>query len=320
VPQPQLAATGRELRLSHALVASDLSPRYLGFWPLVSRAWREIAGLEPLLVLVAAPDDVPDELRDDGRVHVFTPLDGVHTAFQAQCIRLLYPALLATEGAVLTSDMDMAPLNAEYFHGPTRFVDRDHFLAYRDVLLESAQVPICYNAALPSTWAAVFGISTIDDVRARLAEWSSGLRYTGTHGADGWASDQLLLYRTLIEHARRTSAVWILDDRLTGFRRLERGEIAWRDRLSRAEIRRIRRGAYSDYHCALPYDEHRDLNDLVVELASSSGRRGISGRARRGGARRGRAGSARTPDAARGSASHPPHAAETPSDSGSGTA
>jgi hypothetical protein len=267
VPAPSRPRGRPALKLTHVLVASDLDPRYLDFWPLARRAWPGIAGLEPLLVLVAEQDRVPPELLADPAVHVFEPLPGIHTAFQAQCIRLLFPALLDGAAGVVTADVDMVPLNRRYFHRPASRIDADHFVAYRDVLLRDGEVPICYNAARPPTWREVFRVGSADDVRARLAEWAEGVEYSGERGGTGWSTDQAILYRTLLEHGRRQRTVWILDDHWTGFRRLERGSLQKARRLGERDNRLIRRGAYSDFHCLVPQAEFAELNGLVVDLA-----------------------------------------------------
>jgi len=263
--------------LTRALVATDLNPHYLEFWPLVRRAWPAIVGIDPLLVLVAPAGDVPAELRDDPQVHVFEPLPELHTAFQAQCIRLLYPALLPTEGAVITSDADMVPMSADYFLRPPSRVDGGDFLAYRDVLLDAGEVPICYNAARPATWAATFGVRSIEDVRARLEEWWSRVAYDGTHGGTGWGTDQEVLYRALVERGRRTRTVWILDDHYTRFRRLERAAVRKHRALSDRDRRLIARRVYTDFHCAAPHRDFRELNELVVDLASEAAAEGRAG-------------------------------------------
>src|SRR5439155_17037191 len=108
VQRPEYARrSDPRLGLTHALVASDLNERYLGCWPLARRAWREYVGVDACLVLVAEPDDVPETLSAEPGVVVFPPAPGLHTAFQAQGIRLLYPGLLDTDGAVITADIDM---------------------------------------------------------------------------------------------------------------------------------------------------------------------------------------------------------------------
>jgi len=267
VPQPARRSTGgRALRLTHVLVSSDLNRRYLDVWPLANRAWKAIAGLEPVLVLVADDADVPSELRSDPNVRVFPPVAGVHTAFQAQCIRLLYPALLDGAGGVVVADIDMVPLNRRYFHRPAGHVAETDFVAYRDLMLSDGEVPICYNAALPRTWQELFGAATAEEATSRLGEWSENVRYDGVPGGSGWATDQRKLYEALIGFATRTRRVWILDDRYAGFRRLSHTSLA-AGGPTRAEERAIARGGYSDFHCLLPYTEFRDVNDRVVELA-----------------------------------------------------
>lgn len=251
------------------VVSSDLNPRYVSAWALARRTWSAVGGVRPHLVLIAPEGDVPPELASDPQVHVFDPIPGLHTAFQAQCIRLLYPAVLDTEGAVLTSDVDMVPLSRRYFHEPLARIDERHFLAYRDVLLPGGEVPICYNAALPAVWSEIFDVRSPEDVRKRLSQWADGLDYDGMHGGEGWGADQVILYRTLIARGHSHRDVWILRDTLTGFERLDRSVLERRGHLVDAERDRIQRGVYADFHILVPYEEHHALNDEVVQLATA---------------------------------------------------
>lgn len=268
VPRPSRVGRGsRRLDLGLALTASDLSPGYLDSWPLARKAWHELIGIDALLVLVARPGDVPEHLATDPSVHVFEPIAGLHTAFQAQCVRLLYPALLDVEGGVITSDVDMVPLSADYFHGPAAHVRAEDFVAYRDVLVAIRQIPICYNGALPRTWAELFDIESLDDIRARLNDWGGRVSYDGVRGGRGWDTDQERLYDRLLGWALQTRRAWILDDRATGFRRLERAELQKHARLETAQARRITRGGYTDYHALPPTDAYAALNEQIVALA-----------------------------------------------------
>lgn len=271
MPTPRRRGAGSAaLRLSHVLVSSDLNQRYLDVWPLARRAWREIAGLEPILVLVAPESDVPSELRSDPDVRVFPPVNGVHTAFQAQCIRLLYPATLDGTGGVIVADIDMVPLNPGYFHRPADHVCETDFVAYRDLMLPGGEIPICYNAADPATWQELFGVATTGEAARRLTEWARDVTYDGIPGGRGWATDQKTLYEALLSFGARSRRVWILDDRYAGFKRLGHD---WVDGgLTAVEERAIARGGYSDFHCMLPYAEFRELNERVVALATEARR------------------------------------------------
>jgi hypothetical protein len=59
----------------------------------------------------------------------------------------------------------------------------------------------------------------------------------------------------------------ILDDRYSGFRRLD-GRIVERHRgPDRAQRRGLGRGCYADFHCPHPFDEYGPVNEEIVYLA-----------------------------------------------------
>lgn len=265
-PRPSLPRSRRPLRLTHALLACDLNRDYLDFWPNTRRAWREIAGIDPLLVLIADTGEVPSDLADDESVIAFPPLPDVHTTFQAQCIRLLYPALVETGGAVIISDIDLYPLRPSYFHNPPALLHDQFFVTYRDTRLHRHEIGITFNAATPGTWAEVFHVDDLDDIRRRLREWSQTREYAGRRGATGWYSDQHLLFEALTAWPARTERHWTLDDDYCGYNRLDRIELVHEDGLLPHRRHGIRALKYSDYNCLIPYAEHREVNDLVLEL------------------------------------------------------
>jgi hypothetical protein len=272
-PRPNLVRGRRPFRLERVLLASDLNHDYLDFWPSTRRAWREIVGLEPMLVLVAAHDRVPAVLRDDPAVTVFEPVAEVHTAFQAQCIRLLYPALVETTAAVMIADIDLYPLRRSYFFDPIRHLDERFFVVYRDERLDRGEIDIMFNAALPSTWGEVFGVATLEDVRTELARWADGLEYDGRRGWSGWYTDQRMLYTCLMEWPERDERLWVMDDQYCRYARLNRDKLANEAGLERWRIDGMRRLEYSDFNCFVPYSEHRAMNDRVLELGLEIARR-----------------------------------------------
>jgi hypothetical protein len=273
LPRPRLARGRKRFRLGHVLLACDLNRDYLDFWPSTRRAWQKIVGLDPLLVLVAPSHEIPPELRDDPAVVHFEPLVGVHSAFQAQCIRLLYPAVMETDAAVIIADIDLYPLRPSYFHEPVKSLDERFFVVYRDDRLDRGEIDIMFNAALPATWGEVFGISTIEDVRAELARWAQGLEYDGRRGWPGWYTDQRTLYERLLSWPARSERLWSLDDQYTLYWRLNRDKLVDEAGLEPWRIEGIRRREYSDFNCFVPYREHREINDRVLELGLEAARR-----------------------------------------------
>ena len=101
------------MKLKHCLVACNENTKYLRYWPYVKRAWKQIVGIDVTMVYIG--ESLPKHLEDDICISLFKPVPHMPTATQAQMIRLLYPALIKTDGAVVISDMDCIPLNADFF-------------------------------------------------------------------------------------------------------------------------------------------------------------------------------------------------------------
>lgn len=260
------------MHLGCCLVASDLNDEYINFYPIVHRTWLKLLGIRAKLVLIA--DEIPHSLKhlsDD--IFLFPPLPHIHSAFQAQCIRLLYPALLEREangGAVLISDIDMIPMNQSYYAGSIAQLPDDSFVAYRgNVLMSAREIPICYNAARPATWSALFGtISSIEDVRRRLSDWFSAFSaYDGKHGGAEWNADQRILHDAVMAwQTQKNGRVVLLDDDATGYRRLDRAEISHIGGLTTEHMARVRAGAYSDCHMMRPHARHRRINHAIATM------------------------------------------------------
>lgn len=277
LPRPALPRDRVPMRLEKALMACDLNPDYLAYWPFARRAWSEIVGVEPMLVLVADESSIPDELRADPLVVPFEPLPGIHTAIQAQCVRLLYPALLETDGAIIISDVDLYPLRRSYFVDPIKGVDSRFFVSYRDVRLEWGQVAIAFNAAVPTTWSELFEVTTLEDVRDCLRGWTLGLEYDGRRAWPGWFTDQQTLYRTLTNWPQATERWWAMDDGYTRYCRLDKLELEHEQGLEAHRREGLQRQEYSDYVCLFPYDEYKVVNDMILELGVDAARSNPSG-------------------------------------------
>ena len=180
------------MKLSCVLVACNENTKYLDFWPIVKEAWWKVVGLPCIMVYIG--ETLPQHLQDDPAVRLFKPIPGWPTATQAQCIRLLYPAILGGDGAVMLSDMDMIPLQKEFFvNGFSKFTEKQ-FVSLRGIDEGEKQVYMCYVGAMPKVWGSMFNITSEADIRKRLLEWSLMYPSDGRHGGVGWCSDQIELY------------------------------------------------------------------------------------------------------------------------------
>lgn len=189
------------MKLECVLVACNENPHYLNFWPIVKEAWTTLVHVPVKMIYVG--HSFPETLQADPDVIFFQALDTWPTATQAQCIRNLYGGLLPYDGAVLLSDMDMIPMQSKFFHNGLEGAP-DTFVSLRGIDEEYKIIYMCYAAASPKIWRALFQIETIDDVRAKLTEWSRSISSDGRHAGEGWGTDQEQLYKAVKSYMKTT--------------------------------------------------------------------------------------------------------------------
>jgi hypothetical protein len=245
------------MKIGTVLVATDLNQLYMQFIPSFVTAWKAVLPEADVCVVLIA-DRLPPALgRFADHIRLFKPIPGVHTAFQAQCIRLLYPRFITRNEGVLITDMDMLPMNRSYYVDHIAEIPNDHFVVYRDVCLPG-EISMCYNVAHPQTWTSMFGTESNETM---LVKWNSKVRYSGEHGGSGWNTDQIILVNAF--------NAWngpkkILNDTITKYNRLDRAYPQIFDNPSYLRAL-IKQGVFSDYHCLRPYAQYKTQNDFVVE-------------------------------------------------------
>jgi hypothetical protein len=247
------------MRIGTIVTATNNNPLYIEFIPMFVKAWKKVLPEADVHILLIA-ESIPVEYNDyKDYIKLVKPIAGVHTAFHAQCIRLLYPReVKRTSEAVLITDMDMIPLNNSYYTKPIESIDDNAFIVYRDVLLP-VEIPMCYVAGLPNTWTNIFGS---EDTETLLKQWYQYSNYSGVHAGSGWNTDQLILTRMF--------KMWdgnkvILNDTITNFKRLCRQlSVINKSNLSTI-VENIKSGMYCDYHCLRPYSRHKEINDLIID-------------------------------------------------------
>jgi hypothetical protein len=260
------------MKLHTVLTAADDNPLYRDFIPVFLKTWQRLfPGIHVIIIQVCNENTDSDH---PNIIH-FNAIPAVHPAFQSQCIRLLWPALVGKEAAlsaddgVLVTDIDMIPMNTSYYTKTLESIGNDKFVCLRNVISHISQYPICYNAATPRTWKELFKVNGVDDIRAILTRWYGQTSYDGIHGGNGWSFDQTKLFQTanLWEQAQNRlnrSRLVLLNDQQTGFRRLDRSQAdAIRDHLPTV-IEMAKRGAFSDFHMLRPYSEHKETIERIV--------------------------------------------------------
>lgn len=200
------------------------------------------------------------------------PRRNILTSFTAQYIRLLYPALLNYENAVMITDIDMIPLNKNYFNKHIENVDNNKFICTRGNIFHETpkQIPIMYNYATPKTWSEVFEIKTIDDVKNRLIEVfrenTCGNDKKSFERGSGkeWGLDQIDLYKYIHKWKYKTDRFNTSNDSFCGFDRLNRDI----NGVKNLNVSKIKNNKYTDFHMPVPFSKYSSVINSVVNNLS----------------------------------------------------
>lgn len=252
------------MKLDCVVTAVNENPLYLDFVPLFIKSWNALYPTVDVKIILIAKM-IPNELLEfEKNIIVFEPIENVLTSFTSQIIRLLYPCILDYENGVLITDMDMIPMNKTYYTENIKPFDNDRFIYYREnVCFHYKQIAMCYNVATPKIWRDIFRIHSIDDIRKYIKAVHDKNVIKEGHGNTGWSIDQETLYNKAREWNSKTGCFVRLNEKKTGFKRLDRINM---DIYDINTITNIKNGVYTDYHCCRPMKDFTDVNWYIYEL------------------------------------------------------
>ena len=151
------------MKLDKVILSSNDDPAYLDFWPFVSKAWKNLIGIEPVLFFISNNDEKKRELEKYGEVFIIPPENDWDIVNQSQSIRL-WAGTKFPDYNLIISDIDMLPISKEYYTESIIDFPDDHLISYTsDVLsfgfyLRNPQLPMCYLAGKGSTFNEILGI------------------------------------------------------------------------------------------------------------------------------------------------------------------
>ena len=253
------------MKLDCIVSACNMNPLYCDFIPIFIKAWTILYPTVDIKIILIH-DVLPSEFEEySNNIILFAPLPGISTSFTSQYIRLLYPAILNYENGIMITDIDMIPMNSDYYTKNIETFDNSWFIYLRNACFEYTEIAMCYNVALNKTWSEIFDITSIGDIEKRLHEVNDRITYLEGHGNTGWSTDQRDFYKYILEWAVHTEKFVYLDDNKTGFHRLDRIH-RHTEELCEELQDFIREGGFSDYHMLRPYSQYKEVNDKIVGL------------------------------------------------------
>ena len=243
------------LKLDRVILSTDTNKMYFDFWPIVAPVWQKLVQVKPTLALIAKADVQIDESLGD--IIRFEPLPDVPDWFYAQVVRLLLPAYYAND-VCLIADIDMLPLNRNYFEQSVFFItDPESLIIFRDKSAPD-RYPMCYIAAQGRTFKELFNLESLDQIPNRVTEWFK-------LGLD-WYTDETILYRAITNWSKYQTHV----------AKLGYGDEQETDRICRSkwqyDLDTLHSGGYVDAHLPRPYCKHiAEIEQLVRDAGLIDG-------------------------------------------------
>ena len=93
------------------VISSDDNPLYKDFYDIVAQQWAKL-GYKTYYVNITTEDGISE--NQYGVVHKIKSLENIPTGFQSQVVRLFVSNLISNKN-LLMSDIDMLPINKNYF-------------------------------------------------------------------------------------------------------------------------------------------------------------------------------------------------------------
>ena len=182
------------MKLDYVILSSNDNPDYLNFWPIVSEAWK-LMGVEPILIYTGKED-----INYKGNIVRFDS-HNLDSAFVAQNIRILYPALLKDKNCIV-SDIDNLPLSKKYFCNSIESIPDNSFVIYRPDACPPNMISMMWNASNSVTWNEIFKINSENDIFKKLKRW-----YSSKYSIRGkaWYTDQIKLRKYVNKFSRKNN-------------------------------------------------------------------------------------------------------------------
>jgi len=240
------------MKIDYAIMGSNDSPMYLDFWPIISKTWKEVFNITPVLGLIC--DEDSDFIQDEyGIIKKFKAVEGVDTGLQSQIVRLYLTKELT--GTMVISDIDMVPLSKQYFIDQVQDFDPSKIYVMSSDNVEcnnNKEIPMCYNISDSQLFARMLGL---DETWVEFVNRLNAMNF-------GWTTDQNYLWVKIQEYRNSNP-----NDVVLLSRGWPRGADKRIDRLWWSyDPNLVRGGYYIDSHLLRPYNENKEEVNKLINL------------------------------------------------------
>ena len=227
--------------VDYVIISSDDNPMYKDFYPIVAKRWNQL-GFKTYYVNITDEDSIEED--EWGIVHKMKSLNFVSTGFQSQVVRLYCANLIS--GIILTSDIDMLPINGEYFKHYFKEYQSDKILIYSGQPYGNVPYyPMCYVLGHTDNFRDFLEIRDLS-----FSEYCKELLKYG----EAWNTDEHFMYDKFQSHLDN---LVVKNDRDFS-KRIDRGNWNY-------NINLLQTGYYIDSHMLRQYDKYKSHVDNMIK-------------------------------------------------------
>ena len=232
------------MKIDYVIVSSDDNPMYKDFYPIVAKRWLEL-GYKTYYVNITDKDEIIE--NEYGIIHKIKSLDFVSTGFQSQVVRLFSSKFI--EGNIMMSDIDMLPINGDYYNQYLNELTDDNVIIYSgQPYSDVPYYPMCYVVSNSFNFRRYLEIEDVN-----FSEYCKML--SDAYG-QAWNTDENFMYDRFQNYKEN---LVVKNDRDFS-RRVDRSNWNY-------NIELLKRGQYIDSHMLRPYNQYRiKIDELINEI------------------------------------------------------
>ena len=164
--------------------AVNLNPIYLDFIPIFIKTWNKLYPHVDVKIIMLA-EDLPERFRPYKKHIILFPLclnvpDEAIPVITTY-IRFLIPALMKYNNGIMITDIDILPMNSNYYTENIKDIQNNYFINLRN-WTDGLQYAACYYVGTAKTWGEIMEIKSVKDIYTRLYEvWHTHIHTIPQH-------------------------------------------------------------------------------------------------------------------------------------------
>ena len=231
------------MKIDYVIISSDDNPMYKDFYTIVAQRWLDL-GIKTYYLNISDTDEIIE--NEYGIIHKVKSLDFVSTGFQSQVVRLFSSKFI--EGNIMMSDIDMLPINGEYYNQYLNELTDDNVIIYSGQPYGNVPYyPMCYVLSNSKNFRKYLNIDNIN-----FTEYCKML--SDKYG-EAWNTDENFMYDEFQNHIDK-----LVVKKRDFKRRVDRGNWDY-------YIELLKDGYYIDSHMLRPYSDYKmEIDSILYEV------------------------------------------------------